>query len=160
MSAIQCDVVLPMAGVGQRFASQTPKQFHLIHEQCVYFHTLMAFVRINRRSPKIRVHRIVLTCRTGQLEQVFDHISYELHKRPSDPTIVVLNGRSTRHRSIFNGLTYLSQNHPKPFTVIHDGVRPIVDKDLLLELLEKASIGGVRLRSSCLLNLIRSFRPI
>lgn len=64
--------------------------------------------------------------------------------------VKVVEGGTTRHRSIFSGLQALSESSEDPVlprpkvVIIHDAVRPFVDEEFLLKITLAAKEQGVR----------------
>lgn len=64
--------------------------------------------------------------------------------------VKVVEGGTTRHRSIFNGLQAFSESAegpvlPRPkVVIIHDAVRPFIEEDFLLKITLAAKEQGVR----------------
>jgi 2-C-methyl-D-erythritol 4-phosphate cytidylyltransferase len=112
--------ILLMAGSGNRFGSEVPKQFHLVGHRRVYLHALDVV----------------------QSAQIFDEILLVTHPEWVDivaneaPVGKVIQGAKTRQESSYNGLKGFSQ---KPdIVLIHDAVRPFVSKEILISNVENA----------------------
>lgn len=113
-----------MAGAGERFASETPKQYHLLCGKKVYLHTLEQFLKIDQ------IGEILLVCEKSRIEQVQKEV--ETH-----PAVKVVEGGTTRQESSYRGLCAAGTS--TRFVLIHDAVRPLVSKEILL-----ANIEGVK----------------
>lgn len=102
--------ILLMAGVGQRFGSPVPKQFHLLAGKEVYRHTLDALTT----------------------SHLFDEIILVTH-----PDWITVNeerfvaGGKTRQESSYLGLKAFKK--PIDIVLIHDAVRPFVTQKILIE---------------------------
>lgn len=116
--------ILLMAGSGNRFGSEIPKQFHRIGARPIYSYTLNALLGA----------------------QIFDEILLVTHPEWVEivaheaPVGKVIQGSKTRQESSFTGLKNFSQ---KPdIVLIHDAVRPFVSKEILISNVENAIIHG------------------
>jgi len=58
---------------------------------------------------------------------------HEVRKIFSDPKIKYVIGGSTRQKSVFNGLSLVNEE----YVFIHDGARPNINKEIILDLKEK-----------------------
>lgn len=106
-----------MAGSGQRFESDTPKQYHLLGGKRVYLHTLEQFLKVEEFA------EILLVCDKNRLDEVKREV--ESHKKVS-----VIAGGATRQESSYLGLC--AAGSETRFVVIHDAVRPFVSKEIIL----------------------------
>ncbi len=57
----------------------------------------------------------------------------KIFEQQNAPNLLFVEGGSTRQESVFNGLKALSNKPPK-YVIIHDGARPYVTKEIILEL--------------------------
>ncbi len=107
-----------MGGAGERFASDTPKQFHRLLGKKVYLHTLEAFLKSDL------FEEILLVTATEWIEEVRREI-------PASPKITLIEGGKTRQESSFKGL--LACGADTRVVVIHDAVRPFVSQQILFQ---------------------------
>lgn len=136
-------VVLPAGGCGERMGLPTPKQFCPILNRPLISYTIQAFERLSWIGTIVVVvakenHDLML-----HIVRKFNHTK-----------VKVVNGGTTRHRSIFNGLQVLSNNTDDVLTtkpkvvIIHDAVRPFVEENLLLKITlaakEEGASGAIR----------------
>ncbi|XP_034234957.1 D-ribitol-5-phosphate cytidylyltransferase-like isoform X1 [Thrips palmi] len=119
-------VILPAAGSGERLGGSTPKQYCKILDKPLFLYALEAFEKISY------IRRIALVVDDpGHVEALLQESN--CHK------VLVVQGESTRHRSIRAGLQALTkQECDLRIVIVHDAVRPIVPEDLI-ELLVKAA---------------------
>lgn len=116
-----------MGGVGKRFGSDTPKQFHRLSGKPIYLVTLEAFLQT------ALFDEIVLSCHPDWIAAV------EKELQPSWPVRVVASGEN-RQASSLNGLLGFTT---KPDVVlIHDAVRPFVSETILKENVQLAIAHG------------------
>lgn len=123
-------------GVGQRLSNeenQIPKQFIEVDSKPIIVHTLEIFQK-HSKIDKIYVS-ILHEYKTEMLEIVK---KYELTKVEA-----VVNGGKTAQESIYNALVKAqSENHSEDIVLIHDGVRPIVELDVITRNIEGVMKNG------------------
>lgn len=118
LNACRIGGLLLMGGVGKRFGSDIPKQFHRLSGKPIYLVTLEAFLQAGFFD------EIVLSCHPDWIEGVRSEID------PRWPVKIVASG-TTRQESSHLGLQGFSE---KPQVVlIHDAVRPFVTTEILKE---------------------------
>lgn len=87
------------------------------------------------------ISHIVVVVSLDNVEIMKSIVKQYGHKRT-----VIVEGGTSRHRSIFNGLEIFVKNSliQKPeVVIIHDAVRPFVEKDILLKVVMAAKEHGV-----------------
>ena len=109
--------IIPAAGTGVRFGEA--KQFKLLEQKPLIFHTLSSFLQ----SKEIK--EIVLVVSQDRLSVTKKAISSSLRKKNIK---VVLGGRH-RQDSVYEGLKAVSQSCN--IVCIHDGARPFVSTELI-----------------------------
>jgi ribitol-5-phosphate 2-dehydrogenase (NADP+) / D-ribitol-5-phosphate cytidylyltransferase len=107
--------ILVMGGLGQRFGSETPKQFHRIAGKKIYLHTLEVFLKSRL------FNEIILVAPASWIETIQQEC-------PPGP-IKVVQGGQTRQESSYLGL--LACGEETTFVLIHDAVRPFVSQQIL-----------------------------
>lgn len=126
-------------GSGARMGSDLPKQFLEVDNKAIIIHTIEKF----ENNPNIE--GIIIVCKE-------DYISYckELIKKFNFKKVFdVIEGGKTGQESIFNGLNYLYKNKSKEAIVlIHDGVRPVIDDDLINSCIECTNKNGNAISAS------------
>ncbi len=130
--------IILLAGSSSRFVSKTPKQFYLVKNKPLVYYTISSFQNC------ALVDEIVLVIRQEDKEKVS-----EIAKQFDKVSKIVVGG-SSRQQSVYNGLVTLEKADN---VLIHDGARPIVEeqiiKNLLRELLNgKAAIPVLREENS------------
>jgi ribitol-5-phosphate 2-dehydrogenase (NADP+) / D-ribitol-5-phosphate cytidylyltransferase len=114
--------LLLIGGIGTRFKSSLPKQFHVISGKKIYLHTLDAFLKKNI------IDEIILVCHIDWIERV--------KKETAKYNIVkVVEGGKTRQISSYNGLLACEK---KDIVLIHDAVRPFVSGKIIIDNIESA----------------------
>lgn len=110
-----------MGGVGHRFGSEIPKQFHSLQGKALYLHTLEIFLN----CPFL--DEILLVCHPDWIPEVTQNV-------PSH--ILVIEAGKTRQESSYLGLQGFKK---KPdIVLIHDAVRPFLSQEILLRNIETA----------------------
>ncbi|MFA5249861.1 MAG: 2-C-methyl-D-erythritol 4-phosphate cytidylyltransferase [Parachlamydiales bacterium] len=110
--------ILLMAGDGRRFQSETPKQFHLLSGKPVYLYALEAL------KTSAAFDLIILCVPKNRLEELrLEH--------QNDPQIKVVSGGKTRQESSYRAL--LSAPAATRWVLIHDGVRPFLNQEIIAE---------------------------
>lgn len=120
-------------GSGNRMGQDIPKQFLVIYEKPVIIYTLEAFERHSK------IDAIYVVCIDGWQDRLHEYCSmFNISKLRG----VVSNGNSAQH-SICNGVTSLKEIcSDNDIVVIHDGVRPLLDDEVLTDVIEKCKMYG------------------
>lgn len=117
-------VVIFAGGRGARMGSDTPKQFLKVDGKEIIIHTIEKF---NYDS---NIDAIVVVCIGEYIDFCRDLISrWKLEKVEN-----VIAGGSSGQESIYNGLKYFEDEKTvsdEDMVLIHDGVRPVIDSDLI-----------------------------
>ena len=123
-------------GVGKRMGNkELPKQFIKTAKKPIIIHTLEKFEK-NKN-----IDKIVISCVEGWVDYLKELIQ-EYKKQGPIRSMTILNdgivlGGSSGQLSIFNGLNYAYENFKDDSIVlIHDGVRPFINDDLINESIE------------------------
>ena len=111
--------ILLMAGVGHRFGSEFPKQFHLLGGKPVYTYALETCLKTGFFD------EIILVCHPDWIETM---------------THGVVAGGSTRQQSSYLGLRAFKKR--PDIVLIHDAVRPFVTAEILEENIRLAIAHG------------------
>lgn len=127
-------------GKGTRLASKIPKQFIELKGKPVLLHTINAFFRY---SEKIKV---ILVLPADDIERWNDITK----KYSFDKPLILQEGGATRFQSVKKGLEKIEENG---LVAIHDGVRPLVSKDIIASSFQMAAthnsaVAAVRLKDS------------
>jgi 2-C-methyl-D-erythritol 4-phosphate cytidylyltransferase len=109
-------------GVGKRTQQKTPKQFITIDGKPILIYTLESF------QVHSDIDAIELVCLDGWQNIIEEYIQqYEIFKLKW-----IVTGGNTAQESIRNGVFNL-HNHcnENDIVIIHDGIRPLIDKDVV-----------------------------
>ena len=120
-------------GVGKRMGKNIPKQFILINEKPIIIYTLELFEK-NELIDKIYI---------STLEEYIPYV-YDLIKKYNIKKVdKVIKGSDTALGSIYNGLVEASKyNDENSIVLIHDGVRPIVNQEVITQNIENVKKYG------------------
>lgn len=127
-------------GTGTRMKSKIAKQFLILNGKPVLMHTFEAF---QRYSSKIKFALVLPDIEIAHWRELCEDYNFNIpHK--------VTAGGASRFQSVKNGLELLPD---KGLVAIHDGVRPLVDKDTIGASFRIASnhgsaVAAVRLKES------------
>lgn len=112
-------------GVGSRMGSNIPKQFLRVDHKPIIIHVIEKF------SAHEDIDGIVVVCKQDYITECESYIKeFNIHK-----VLAVIAGGNTGQASICCGINYLKETvsrHPEQdIVLVHDGVRPLIDHDLL-----------------------------
>ncbi|MBQ0077959.1 MAG: 2-C-methyl-D-erythritol 4-phosphate cytidylyltransferase [Bacteroidales bacterium] len=121
--------VIIAGGVGSRMGESIPKQFIPVLGKPVLIYTLIGF----QNHPL--VDEIVLVCIDGW----HDYAAAEAQKAGITKLRSIISGGATGQESIRNGVFSLEGLcADDDIVVIHDGIRPLVDEEVLTDVILKA----------------------
>ena len=120
------NVVIPASGMGFRFGADIPKQFLLLNDKEILQHTIEIFQNINQIS------EIVVTVPPGFASRVR---GYNFSKVKH-----IVEGGESRSHSVYLALQHLPKT--TDVVLVHDGVRPFITEEKVLEIAEKAEFSG------------------
>ena len=125
-------VIIVAAGKGVRMGSPKKKQFLCIDEIPILTHTVRAFDKCED------THEIILVVPKEDIDYCQKYIidPFKLKK-----TIRLITGGKTRQDSVFNGLKLVHdmvESAKQTIVMIHDGVRPFIDDNIIKNCIKKA----------------------
>ena len=112
-------IIIPAAGIGQRFGNVVPKQFAELKGKPVLMHTIELFSITNQKIILVLNPEFIL-----YWKNLCDKFSFRV------PHIIVEGGK-TRTDSVRNGLAIINDDG---IVAIHDAVRPLVSRALIEKL--------------------------
>lgn len=121
-------------GTGQRMNSKSlPKQFLSVHGKPIIVHTMLHFENCSA------IKGIVVVCYSPYIKKLQTLIaSYNFKK-----VLAVVPGGDCGQQSIFNGLRAISEHAADDdIVLIHDGVRPLIDKKVIMDNIECVKNSG------------------
>lgn len=138
---IQQEYALIVAGgKGTRIKSNVPKQFIRLNGKPILLYTLDAFFKY---SEKISVVLVLPETDFGTWKSICDEFNFS-------KSVILQKGGDTRFQSVKNGLDKIVG---AGLVAIHDGVRPLVNADLIgasfrLAAVHGSAVAAVRLKES------------
>ena len=122
--------IIPAAGLGTRMGTSSPKQFLRLGTSSILTHTLRKFAEC----------KLVQTVRVPLRKPDMQLFQEELKQQGLAEFVRVVVGGSHRQESVYNGLKTLD---PKTrVVVIHDGVRPFVEVEMIEAVINTATEKG------------------
>jgi len=121
-------VIIPAAGSGKRFPSETPKQFLKINGIEILVHTILKFQKSKN------VDKIVIAVNKDFIEKVENLVKkYRLTK-----VVKVVEGGKERQDSVYSALKSIKVE-PSDLICVHDAVRPLISSKEIDELIDFAA---------------------
>ena len=117
------NALIVAGGSGERLGEKTPKQFLLIKSKPILMHTIEKFSHLDK---------IIVVISKNHMNQWIDLC--KLHNFKVDHKLV--EGGGNRFESVKNGLQHI--NHTD-VVLIHDGVRPLISKKTINNLIKKVA---------------------
>ena len=130
-------VIIPAAGLGTRMAASaaakphTSKQFTEIKGAPILIHTLRKFVAV----PEVK--EIYLALRKSEADNFRPRLEQEKFPKP----VHIVEGGEHRQESVANALAAVNAS-PDDLILVHDAVRPFVDRDTIQNVIEAAARHG------------------
>jgi 2-C-methyl-D-erythritol 4-phosphate cytidylyltransferase len=126
--------IVPAAGLGERFSSSRPKQFHQLRGKTVAEHTLEKLLSIKL------IERLICPCDISS--PYWSGVSVL-----KDSRIEMVSGGITRADSVMNGLVALQKlAKADDWVLVHDIARPCItvsDVNRLIGAVQTSSVGGL-----------------
>jgi 2-C-methyl-D-erythritol 4-phosphate cytidylyltransferase len=117
--------VIVAAGSGKRMGCETPKQFLLLKNRAVLWHTLDAFLKAFNDMEIILV-----------IANEYVYTAEGIAKSTIDPNRIIMTvGGDSRFDSVKNGLRHV---HEEAIVFVHDGVRCLITETLIHRCYEQA----------------------
>lgn len=123
--------IILAAGIGQRFGSELPKQFHDLDGKPVIIHTIEKFALYNEKL------KIIITIGKDYINYAHKIINEYLVKYTNQIIIVV--GGKTRTESLINACNYIMENfevNDDDIIITHDADRPFVNSRIIKDNIE------------------------
>lgn len=130
-------VIMPGAGLGLRMEAEIRKPFIKIGDKPVFFYTLEKFYNLER------IEEIIFVVNKEDLSTVMEEWSDELKAYKVNKIIA---GGKRRQDSVYNGLTQL--NPDTNIILIHDAVRPLVNKEMIEAVIRRTDEKGAAIAAS------------
>lgn len=125
--------IIIAGGVGNRMGQSIPKQFINVYDKPILMYTLEGF----EKHPMVDAIEVV--CIEGWENVVWSYAKqYNITKLKW-----IVNGGATGQESIRNGVYNLEDKcSPEDVIIVHDGIRPLVDAEVLTDVIMKAQEFG------------------
>jgi 2-C-methyl-D-erythritol 4-phosphate cytidylyltransferase len=143
MITMQEYAIIVAGGSGNRMKSEIPKQFLKIHGLPILMHTINAFRDYSE------LLKIILVLPADQME-FWEQLCAE-HSFKVNYTLI--EGGDSRFASVKNGLQSIKDN--SGIVAVHDGVRPVIGKEIIAASFSKAAEQGSAVTSVPLKDSIR-----
>jgi len=137
-------VIIVAGGSGSRMKSDIPKQFIPVNGLPILMHTIRAF---SNYSDTLRIILVLPEAQFTYWNQLCTEFSFA-------ESYSLIVGGETRFHSVKNGLDSIT-DRDDAFVAVHDGVRPIISKEIILESFQKAVQFGTAVVSVALKDSIR-----
>jgi 2-C-methyl-D-erythritol 4-phosphate cytidylyltransferase len=126
-------VILLAGGIGKRMGLEIPKQFLEVEGKPIIVYTIERF----QENPQIE--KILVVC----VSEWIDHLNNLINKYMLTKVEWIIEGGSTGHDSIRNGVFFLRDKiGPEDYIIVHDAVRPILPQKAIDEVLRVAHEKG------------------
>ena len=122
--------IIIAGGVGNRMGQDIPKQFINVHDKPVIVYTMECF----QKHPDI--DSIIVVCLDGWADVLRAYANqFNITKLVS-----IVKGGNSGFESIRNGVDNLKDKcNPDDNIIIHDGIRPLVDTEVLNDVIDKCN---------------------
>ena len=124
---LKTSLIVVAAGLSTRMGGNVRKPYLCINGKPIFFHTLEIYSKISC------IKQIIFVVNALDLQMVTDKWDYDLKKY--GVTRIVPGGKR-RQDSVFNGLKCVATE--SDVVLIHDCVRPLISKDIILQIIQKA----------------------
>jgi len=134
--------IITAGGCGLRFDPHQKKQFTNIADKPILYYAIDIFYHIDT------ITEIIITLPEDELSE-----KNELIKQTYPQKVKCIAGGKTRQNSVYNALLHCDTNNK--YVIIHDGVRPFLDKTDLSTMMEKMSKHKALIAASKIKNTIK-----
>jgi 2-C-methyl-D-erythritol 4-phosphate cytidylyltransferase len=128
---MKVSAIIPVAGQGKRFSSSIPKQYLEIDGQSIVAITIQKVLSISTNLKGVVVVAKTEIERTASLLSTIEGFKENFK---------IVIGGSERQDSVYNGLINLDAD--SDIVMVHDGVRPLVSREILVESIRVANETG------------------
>ncbi|MDR1120789.1 MAG: 2-C-methyl-D-erythritol 4-phosphate cytidylyltransferase [Dysgonamonadaceae bacterium] len=125
MPAKEKIIIIVAGGKGERMGANMPKQFLPLNGKPILMHTIEAFYTNN---PAIRIIVVLPEMQQAYWADLCIAHGFNIRHR-------VVSGGETRYHSVKNALALIS---PGSIVGIHDGVRPLIDQQVIRQCFQAA----------------------
>lgn len=126
---MKISAIITAGGVGKRLPGKIKKQFLLLGNKPILFHTIERFLT------KDIINELIISLP----KEDYTEISESIKSKYPQANIKFVKGGKERQDSVYNALKSCSPNCD--IVLIHDGVRPFFSKDIIEKMIEKVEVG-------------------
>jgi len=137
-------VIIVAGGTGSRMKSDIPKQFIVVNGLPILMHTLFAFTKY---SSEISIILVLPQDQFSFWEKLCSEYQFKMSYQ-------LVAGGATRFDSVKNGLNSISEKNA--LVAVHDGVRPVITSNVILNSFTTALNEGTAVASVALKDSIRT----
>jgi len=137
-------VIIVAGGTGSRMKSDIPKQFIVVNGLPILMHTLFAFTKY---SSEISIVLVLPQDQFSFWEELCSEYQFKMSYQ-------LVAGGATRFDSVKNGLNSISDKNA--LVAVHDGVRPVITSNVILNSFTTALNEGTAVASVALKDSIRT----
>ena len=137
-------VIIVAGGTGSRMKSDIPKQFIVVNGLPILMHTLFAFTKY---SSEISIVLVLPQDQFSFWEELCSEYQFKMSYQ-------LVAGGATRFDSVKNGLNSISEKNA--LVAVHDGVRPVITSNVILNSFTTALNEGTAVASVALKDSIRT----
>jgi 2-C-methyl-D-erythritol 4-phosphate cytidylyltransferase len=127
---MRISVILPAAGLGTRMGKTARKQFLELEGAPILVHTLRKFVGVEGLA------EIIVACRAEDMAEVRGMVE----RAPEAGVVRLVEGGDSRQESVAHALATVGED--VDIVVVHDAVRPFVDRTMIEKVVAEASAHG------------------
>jgi 2-C-methyl-D-erythritol 4-phosphate cytidylyltransferase len=136
-------VIIVAGGSGSRMKSEIPKQFIAVNGMPILMHTLRVF---RNYSADIHIILVLPETQINVWEELCGKYRFGIEHQ-------IVKGGETRFHSVRNGL--LSISDEEALISVHDGVRPVIAREVISHGFKTASIHGTAITSVLVKDSVR-----
>jgi 2-C-methyl-D-erythritol 4-phosphate cytidylyltransferase len=140
-------VIIVAGGTGSRMKSDIPKQFMVVNGLPILMHTIHAF---RAYSGALNIILVLPEKQFSLWESLCVKFGFDVPYR-------LVAGGETRFHSVKSGLQSIDDN--LALVAVHDGVRPVIDRQIIARSFQTAATSGTAVASVPLKDSVRSLGP-
>lgn len=131
LNNLRISVIITAGGTGTRFGSDLPKQFIELSGIPIIIRSILKFDEIEC------IDTIVIAI-NHEFKNLFQEM---INKFSFNKNLIITHGGKERQDSVYNSLVLESVRN-SDLVLVHDAVRPLVSRELILGIIEKANTDG------------------
>jgi 2-C-methyl-D-erythritol 4-phosphate cytidylyltransferase len=131
--------IIPAAGNGRRLGKKIPKQYQMINNAPMLYHSILALTE----SPY--VEGVIIALSPNDLH--FDLMDWHFTEKMLDKMLITFTGGDTRQETVLNTLMAISPHMQRDdWILVHDAARPGLETNLVEKLISSIGendVGGI-----------------